>query len=66
MKDSYTIHHDQENSDRLMFETRLDHEQRLQDEPRLYPQRRRAWDKLMADIEQASTTLRISRASVNR
>lgn len=65
MKDSYTIHEDRENPDRSMIETRLDQEQRLEDEPRLYPQRKRAWEKLMADIDQASTTLRISRTSVS-
>lgn len=64
MKDISTIHNDQEESGRMMFEPRLADEMRLHEEPRLYPQRKRAWDKLMADIDQAHATLRISRSSV--
>ncbi len=64
MKNMSTIQTDQVESDRMMFEPRLPEEMRLHEEPRLYPQRKRAWDKLMADIDQANATMRISRSSV--
>lgn len=64
MKDISTIHTDQSELGRVMFEPRLVDEMRLHEEPRFYPQRKRAWDKLMADINKASSTLRLSRASV--
>ncbi len=64
MKGISTIDTERNESGRMMFEPRLASEMRLHEEPRLYPQRERAWDKLMADIDLASSALRISRASV--
>ena len=66
MKNTPTLHNDDTESDRMMFEPRLADETRLHEEPRFYPQRKRAWDKLMADIDSASDSLRISKASVAR
>lgn len=66
MKNASTIHTDEKSSSRMLFEPRLDDRTPLDQEPRLYPQRKRAWDKLMSDIDDASSTLRISRKSVNK
>jgi len=66
MKNASTIHTDENSSGRLLFASRMDDQALLDQEPRLYPQRKRAWDKLMNDIDEASSTLRISRKSLNK
>ncbi len=63
MKNFTTIATVPNDAGRMMFDARLADAMGHLDEPRVYPQRKRAWDKLMSDVDKATSALRVSRAS---
>jgi hypothetical protein len=65
MKSSSHDHPSATSSERAEFIS-PPHPMRIATTPPLYPQRRRAWDRLIEDIDQASASLMKHRAAVSR